>query len=80
MIITAAFEAHQFKDVSRSQMASATKSICPLSVRKTLKGADKTSLMLPLAAALAANNKVEVRSGANLSNLSRGDATKVGTL
>ena len=79
VIVMAAFEAHTFKEVSRSQMASAAKSMCPADLKRDLKGADKTTLTVPLAAALAAKNIVKVQEGANLGNLKRGEATKEGT-
>ncbi len=80
IIIMAAFEAHRFKDVSRTQMSSALKSVCPPSCRKGLKSADKVALTIPLGAALAAKNIVTIKAGADLGNLKRGDATKDGTL
>lgn len=80
VIVMTAFEAHRFKDVSRSQVASAIKSVCSTTARKGLRGADKATLTLPLAAALAAKNIVNIKGGADLGNLTRGDATKVGTI
>ncbi len=60
-------------------MASGVKNLCSALVRKDLKAADKTALTIPLAAALAAKNIIEVQGGADLSNLKQGDVTKVGT-
>ena len=47
--------------------------------RKSLKGSDKGTLTIPLAAALLYTNIVKVQQGADLNNLKRQDAEKVGT-
>ncbi len=73
VIVVTAFEPLRFKDVTRTQIASVIKNLCSALVRKGLKAADKTALTIPLAAAVAAKNIIEVQAGADLTNLKRGD-------
>ena len=79
VVVMTAFEALRFKDIARQQLFSSVKSICSPSIQKELKGADKSSLTQPLAAALLINKVVEVKKGADLQNLKRLDAKKFGT-
>ena len=64
---------------SKTQLFSAVKSSCSTTTQKELKCADKATLTMPLAAALLNKHIVKVQQGADLNNLKRQDAEKVGT-
>ena len=69
--------AHFLKEVTRSQLLSAAKRLLPVRERRNLCGAEKTSLLVPLATAFVTNNIVKI-SG-NIGNLTRNNVKKVGT-
>ena len=78
VIIMCAFQAHRFKDISRTQIFSSLKSLNKAAASE-LRGTDKASLARPLAAALLKGKTVKVVPWAKLSNLSSTEVEKVGT-
>ena len=70
-----AFEAHTFKDISRSQLASAAK-FFTAEERQYISKADKHQLVGPLASALIKKGIVAIRDGANMQHLLRSDISK----
>ena len=77
-VVLTAFGAHFFKEVSRSQLESASKSLLPLDVTQQLKKRDKGDFIIPLAEAFLKKGIVKLTEGANLKNLAREDIKKVG--
>ena len=73
-----AFGAHSFKEIARTQLASAAKFFLKGEDRKLVSNADKYQLVR-LLAPIFIERKVVVRYGANNSNLSREDVSKEGT-
>ena len=71
-----AFGAHQYKEIGRTQLASAVKFF---RLSKSLAKAEKPQLAIPLATAFLAEKIVETKVGANLNCLCRQDVTKCGT-
>lgn len=67
VIVAAAFQQVRLKDVSRSQLSGAVKSLCP-EKKKQLRAADKSSMVLPVAKALL--NKGIVQAEGDMENLS----------
>ena len=51
MVVIVAFRAHFLKEVARSQLVSASKSLLASDIRKLLNGADKSQFLVPLAKA-----------------------------
>ena len=51
-----AFEAHKYKEISKAQMASAVKILCPAEQKGGLKEANKAAIVKPVAAVLLSNN------------------------
>ena len=74
VIVMEAYGAHFLKEVSRSQLLSAAKSLLPIDQRRNLCGVEKTSLLLPLARAFIMNNIVKIKG-----NLTRVNVEKIGT-
>ena len=66
-----AFGAHAIKEVSRSQLCAAAKSLLSMDVKKQLNGAEKKKFIKPLANAFLESNIVTIEDGANIENLSR---------
>lgn len=77
VIVMEAYGAHFLKEVARSQLLSAAQRLLPVRERRSLCGAEKTSLLVPLARAFVTNNIVKI-SG-NIGNLTRNNVKKVGT-
>ena len=77
-VLLTAFGAHFLKEVSRSQLESAAKSLLSQQIIQQLKKADKGDFSMPLAEAFLKKGIVKVAEGCNLRNLSRGDLKKVG--
>ena len=75
-VLLTAFGAHFFKEVSRSQLESAAKSLIPL---KTIQRGDKRDFIMPLAEAFLKRGVIKIQgSSCDLKNLARGDLKKVG--
>ena len=70
-----AFETHTFKEISRSQLASAAK-FFKAEERPFITKADKHQLVGPLASVLVKKGIVAIRDGANMQHLVRSDITK----
>ena len=70
-----AFAAHFLKEVSRSQLQSAARSLLPDKERKTL---EKGEFMIPLGKAFLKNDIIHVKTGADMKSLSRSDVQKIG--
>ena len=62
VILLVAFKAHRIKDISRPQLAGAARKYCTADVMKTLKGADKSQYLIPVAVALVKKNIIKVNS------------------
>ena len=77
VIVMEAYGAHFLKEVRRSQLLSAAKSLLPVHERSRLSGAEKSSLLLPLARAFVFNKIVKVKG--NVGNLTRNNVEKIGT-
>ena len=71
-----AYGVHFFKEITRSQLLSAAKRLLPVR-ESSLCGAEKTSLLLPLARAYFTNNIVKING--NIGNLTRNNVKKIGT-
>ena len=65
--MAAAFQQVRLKDVSRSQLSGAVKSLCPEN-KKQLRAADKSRMVLPVAKALL--HKRIVQAEGDMANLS----------
>ena len=78
-VIIVAFGAHFFKDITRSQLESAAKSLLTPDERKALHKAEKAKFVLPLAKALIDREIIKVNKGANMSRLTRNNLQKIGT-
>lgn len=72
-----AFGAHFLKEVTRSKLLSAAKSLLPIRERRNLCGANKTALLLSLARAFVTNNIVRIMG--NIGNLTRNNVENIGT-
>ena len=72
-----AYGAHFLKEVRRSQPLSAAKSLLPLAERRSLSGAEKSAMLMPLARAFVINKIVKVKG--NVGNLTRNNVEKIGT-
>ena len=73
-----AFAAHFLKEVSRSQLQSAARTLLPDRERKRLQTLEKGELIIPLAKAFLKNNIIHVKTGADMTSLSRSDVQKIG--
>ena len=73
-----AFQAHKFKDVTRSQLYSALRCLNKATA-SDLRGADKASLAKPLAAAFIKEKIIEIVPWAKLENVKNSEVEKVGT-
>ena len=78
MVMTA-FGAHFIKEVSRSQLCAAAKSILPPNQRKQLQHAEKSKFYIPLAKMFIFKNIVGIKKHSDVKNLCRNDVEKVGT-
>ena len=78
-IVLVAFGAHFFKDVSRSQLESAAKSLLTAAERKDLYKAEKSKFVLPLAKAFVRKGIVKIASSSKITTLTRNNLKKVGT-
>jgi len=78
-VVLTAFGAHFLKEVSRSQLESAAKSLLATNVLTNLKKADKGDFIIPLAEALIKHKIVKVVEDADWKQLGRQDLEKVGT-
>lgn len=79
VIVMTAFTAHFLKDISRSQLMSAAKSLLSSHDRKQLHGAEKSHFMVPLGKAFVENGIVRIDKGACVESLVRNNASKIGT-
>ena len=77
-VLLTAFGAHFLREVSRSKLESAAKSILPSDTIHQLKKADKGDFIIPLAEEFLKRGVIELAQGANLKNLAREDIKKVG--
>ena len=77
VIVMEAYGAHFMKEVRRSQLLSAAKSLLPLAERRSLSGAKKSTMLMPLARAFVMNKIVKVKG--NVGNLTRNNVEKIGT-
>ena len=68
-----AFGAHWFREIGRTQLASAVKFF---RLPKSLAKAEKLQLAIPLAAAFLQKNIVSIEEGADMGNLCRQDVMK----
>ena len=71
-----AFGAHQFREIGRTQLASAVKFF---QLPKSLTKAENLQLAIPLAAAFLQNNVVSIAEGADMGSLCCQDVMKCGT-
>ena len=78
-IVMCAFGAHSYKEISRSQLASAAKYFSKGEEKKMMAKAEKQQLIVPLASIFIRENIVTIREGADLTNLSMDDVCKEGT-
>ena len=80
VIVLTAFGLHLFKQLSRSQLESAGKTLrIPSDTRRSLSKGGKMEYLIPLAKGFLKNGIVKVRKGASLSSLTRDDITKMKT-
>lgn len=70
-----AFGAHSFKEISRSQLASAAKFFIK-DKKRDMGKADKTQLVGPLASVFIDRGIVAIREGATVTDLCRDDISK----
>jgi len=77
-VLLTAFGAFFFKEVSRSQLESAAKSLLPQHRLNQLKKADKADFLMPLAEVILKKGIVTISKDCDIKNLSRGDLKKVG--
>ena len=73
LIVAEAFGAHFIREVGRSQLVGAAKTLLNKEERQELKGVEKAKYILPLAEALLRKKIVQVTAGASFSSLSRTD-------
>ena len=78
-VVLTVFGSHFFKEISRSQLESAAKSLLPLDLQHSLKKADKVDFIIPLARAFIRKAIVKLPAKANFKSLAREEITKVGT-
>ena len=71
-----AFGAHQYKEIGRTQLASAVKFF---RLPKSLGKAEKPQLAIPLATSFLDKKIVQIKDGANITTLCRQDVSKCGT-
>ena len=74
-----AFGVHFIKEVSRSQLYAACKSMLPKEERKKLYGAEEQKFLKPLGIEFLKKKIVTFEKGSDLNNLSRNSVSKVGT-
>jgi hypothetical protein len=74
-----AFSAHFIKEVSRSQLCAAAKTLLSKEDRKSLTGAEKQTFLKPLASQFLNRNIVSIKKRSNLANLTRDSVIKTGT-
>lgn len=80
VIVLTAFGCHLFKQLSRSQLDSAGKTLSvPLDTRRALSKGGKTEYLIPLAKGFLKNGIIKVRKGASLASLARDDIRKMKT-
>ncbi len=79
VVVMCAFGAHFIKEVSRSQLCAAAKTLLPKEERRYLQGAEKTKFLKPLAEVFVGKAIVAIKHGADVENLTREDVDKVGT-
>lgn len=77
MIIITAFAVHFIKEVSRSQLQSASRTLLSGEERNRLQKLEKSEFILPLAKAMINQDIVKVRRGADMKSLSRSDVEKM---
>jgi len=76
-VILCAFGIHNIKEVSRSQLHSATRLYCTSEEKKNLSKCDKKDdLIVPLASLLLREGIISVKDEADMKNLSRDDILK----
>ena len=78
-IVMCAFGAHTYREVTRTQLASAIRYFTKGEERKTLTKKEKHELVSPLARMFLKKEIVTIRKEANLNNLSVQDVNKEGT-
>ena len=74
-----AFGVHFLKEISRSQLQSAAKSLLQRASMKELKGGDKATFLRPLALAFIEKGIVKIKKKDKVGELVRDDVRKVGT-
>lgn len=77
VIVMVAFAVHFIKEVSRSQLQSASRNLLSAEERKRLQSLEKIEFYIPLAKAMVERGIVKVRQGANIKSLSRSDVEKM---
>lgn len=75
MIVMCAFGAHSFKEITRSQLASAAKFFMKDN-KKNISKAEKHQLVGPLASVFIDRGILVVRDGAKIDDLTRSDVSK----
>lgn len=78
-IVMCAFGALSYKDISRTQLASAAKYFTKGEEKKMMAKAEKYQLVGHLASIFLRERIVQIKEGANLNNLSIDDVCKEGT-
>ena len=78
VIVMSAFQHHRIKDVSRSQLTGALSSLCSPQTKRKYRGADKASLILPVAKSFLEKGIVALSEDA-IANLQPNQVNIVGT-
>ena len=79
LIMAEASSVHFIKEVGRSQIMGAAKTLLNKEEWQELKGAEKAKFIVPLAEVLLRKDIVQVTAGASFTDLSRNDVKKIGT-
>lgn len=79
VVVVCAFGSHFLKEVSRSQLCAAAKTLLPKVERSTLHGTEKCNFIKPLAKIFLEKKIVSINKDARIENLTRKDVKKVGT-
>ena len=79
IIIMCAFGAHFIKEVSRSQLCAAAKTLLSKQECRRFRGAEKSKLLKPLAKVFLEKKIVSIEHEGDLESLTRAMVHKIGT-
>ena len=80
VVVLVAFESHTFKQISRSQLESAGKTLnIPIAIRRSLIKGGKIDYLIPLAKGFLQEGIVKIKKEASLASLSRESVKKAKT-